>query len=119
MDKQFRFQELKIWQVSIEIAMELFEIADKLELRRLYRFAEQLRGAGMSISNNIAEGSGSTSKKDFNQYLNMAHRSAFENANILILLEKKGIISKEHLNRLLEKLEILCRQIRSFQKALQ
>jgi four helix bundle protein len=119
MEKQFRFQDLKIWQVAIEIADELFDIADSLEKKRLYRFAEQLRAAGMSISNNIAEGSGSSSKKDFRQFLNMAHRSTFENANILILLEKRGIISKEVLNRLLGELEILCRQIRSFQKALE
>jgi four helix bundle protein len=119
MEKQFRFQDLKIWQLAIEIAMDLFDIADGLERKRLYRFADQLRGAGMSISNNIAEGSGSVSKKDFKQYLNMAHRSAFENANIIILLEKRGIISREHLTKLLERLEILCRQIRSFQNALQ
>ena len=46
------FQDLKIWQLAIEIANELFEIAETLEAKRLYRFAEQLRGAGMSMSNN-------------------------------------------------------------------
>ncbi|MBM4333687.1 MAG: four helix bundle protein [Deltaproteobacteria bacterium] len=119
MEKQFRFQDLRVWQVAIEVANDLFDIADSLEKKRLYRFAEQLRGAGMSISNNIAEGSGSSSKKGFKQFLNMAHRSTFENANILILLEKRGIISKEDLNRQLKRLEVLCRQIRSFQKALE
>ena len=53
---KFRFQDLRIWQVSIDIADSLFDIADELENRKLFRFAEQLRGAGMSISNNIAEG---------------------------------------------------------------
>ncbi len=57
---KFRFQDLKIWQLAIEIALELFNIADALENKKLYRFAEQLRGAGMSMSNNIAEGSGSS-----------------------------------------------------------
>ncbi len=65
MEKQFRFQDLRVWQVAIEVANDLLDIADSLEKKRLYRFAEQLRGAGMSISNNIAEGSGSSSKKDF------------------------------------------------------
>jgi len=45
---KFRFQDLRIWQLSIQIADELFDIADVLEKKRLYRFAEQLRGAGMS-----------------------------------------------------------------------
>jgi four helix bundle protein len=49
---KFRFQGLEIWQLAIEIADELFDIADELERKRLYRFAEQLRAAGMSMSNN-------------------------------------------------------------------
>jgi len=72
---KFRFQDLKIWQLAIQIANELFDIAENLEKRRLYRFAEQLRGAGMSAPNNIAEGSGSSSKKEFIQFLNVARRS--------------------------------------------
>jgi hypothetical protein len=52
-------------------------------------------------------------------FLNIAHRSTFENANILILLEKKGLISKEILGAQLGKLETLCRQKRSFQKELE
>ena len=52
---KFRFQDLKIWQSAIEIANDLFDIADDLDKRRLYRWAEQLRASGMSMSNNIAE----------------------------------------------------------------
>lgn len=50
--------------MAIEIADELFDIAEGLDGKRLYRFAEQLRGAGMSMSNNIAEGSGSFSNSE-------------------------------------------------------
>ncbi|MEA1923973.1 MAG: four helix bundle protein [Pseudomonadota bacterium] len=99
---KFRFQDLKIWQLAIQIADELFDIADKLEQKRLYRFVDQLRGAGMSMSNNIAEGSGSSSKKDFKHFLNIARRSTFENANILILLNRRNLISEETLDRLLD-----------------
>jgi len=49
---KFRFQDLRIWQLAIEIGNELFDIADDLEKKKLYRFADQLRGAGMSMSNN-------------------------------------------------------------------
>jgi four helix bundle protein len=115
---KFRFQDLKIWQLSIQIADELFDIADKLENKRLYRFAEQLRGAGMSMSNNIAEGSGSSSKKEFIQFLNIARRSTFENANILILLRMRDLISEERLQKLLDDLDRLCRQITNFQNTL-
>jgi len=111
-------QDLKIWELAIQIALDLFEIADELERKRLYRFADQLRGAGMSMSNNIAEGSGSTSKKEFKQFLNMARRSTFENANILILLQKRGLIMENQLEKLLDDLDHLCRQITNFQNYL-
>ena len=115
---KFRFQDLKIWQLSIEIADDLFDLANELEKRKLYRFAEQLRGAGMSMSNNIAEGSGSNSAKEFSQFLNIARRSTFENANILILMERRGLIQKDQLEKLLSDLDLLCRQITAFQKSL-
>lgn len=115
---RFRFQDLRIWQLAIEIADELFDLADALDQKRLRRFAEQLRGAGMSMSNNIAEGAGSSSNKEFKQFLNIARRSTFENANVLILLQKRRLISKESMERLLNKLDSLCRQITSFQSSL-
>ncbi len=115
---KFRFQDLKIWQLAIEIADELFDIADGLEKKRLYRFADQLRGSGMSMSNNIAEGSGSTSTKDFGNFLNIARRSTFENANILIILRMRELIDEQSLEKLLDSLDKLCRQITNFQKSL-
>lgn len=115
---KFRFQDLEIWKEAIEIANILFDIADELEKKKLFRFAEQLRSAGMSISNNIAEGSGSHSKAEFRNFLNIAKRSAFENANILIVLRKREVVTDVMLNSLLERLDVLCRKITSFQKSL-
>lgn len=115
---KFRFQDLKIWQLALQITNELFDIADGLEKKKLYRFAEQLRAAGMSMSNNIAEGSGSSSKKEFIQFLNIARRSTFENANILILLRMRDLITEEILQKLLDDLDKLCRQITNFQNTL-
>ena len=70
------------------------------------------------MSNNIAEGSGSTSKREFKQFLNMARRSTFENANILILLAKRELIGEKQLEKLLDDLDHLCRQITNFQNSL-
>jgi hypothetical protein len=37
---RFRFQDLEIWKESIEIGDILFDIADRLEENKLYRFSE-------------------------------------------------------------------------------
>jgi len=115
---KFRFQDLEIWQLAIEIGDKLFRVANLLEKRRLYRFAEQLRGAGLSMSNNISEGSGSKSAKDFNNFLNMARRSTFENANIIIILNRQNIIESDFKNGLLDELDHLSRKITNFQRSL-
>jgi len=118
MKSKFRFQDLEIWKLAIEIADELFDIADELEKKHLFRFAEQLRGAGMSMSNNIAEGSGSEWKKEFKNFLNIARRSAFENANILIILNRRKLVIDAIVERLLDKLDKECRMITNFKKTL-
>jgi four helix bundle protein len=115
---KFRFEDLEIWKLSVEIAEELFEIADDLVKKRFHRFAEQLRGAGISMPNNIAEGAGSTSKKEFIQFLNFARRSIFENANMIIIFSRKHLIDNDRSNSILQKLDILSRKITVFKKTL-
>jgi len=116
---EFRFKDLQIWKDGIEISDTLFEIAELAEARRYYRFAEQLLGATMSITNNIAEGSGSFSDKDFAQFLNISRRSVYECANILFLYDRRNIIDKETRDTLIKKLVILSKMLNSFRKTLQ
>ena len=46
---KFRFMHLEIWQGAMEVAGRLFDLADRLESKTLYRFAEQLRGSGLHV----------------------------------------------------------------------
>ncbi len=64
------------------------------------------------------EGSGSASKREFNQFLNIARRSTFENANMLIVFERRTFISQTRRDQLLERLDHLSRTITSFQRTL-
>jgi len=105
-DKQFRFQDFEIWTRGADVGSKLF------------RFAEQLRGAALSITNNIAEGSGSVSDADFANFLNTSRRSVFEMANILMLLSKDGYLEKEEVQPLLLELEEESRMILAFRRTL-
>ena len=116
--KQFRFEDFEIWQDAIELGDRLFDIAELADSKKLYKFAEQLRSSGLSISNNIAEGSGSFSKKEFGQFLNISRRSVFECANMIIIFHRRSIISLEIKTKLLEKLAYLSKRITSFRKTL-
>jgi len=115
---KFRFEDLKIWQKAIEVSNELFDLADQLETNKQFRFAEQFRSATLSISNNIAEGSGSKSNPDFKNFLNFSHRSIFEVVNMLIVFEIRQYLPPVMLEKKKEELDHLSRMIMAFSKTL-
>jgi four helix bundle protein len=115
---KFRFEDLEIWKLGQEIGIELYVIADMLEAKKKFRFAEQLNSAALSITNNIAEGSGSFSDKDFAHFLNSSRRSVFETANILATLLLLGHIQPEQKELLYQKLDHLSSMIVNFRKSL-
>ncbi len=110
----FRFEDLEIWQIAKEMSVRFHMVADDLEQRKLYRYAEQIRAAGLSVPNNIAEGSGSLHPKEFQQFLNIARRSVFENASMLLVFEAMGLIDSEKVDELLGKCDELSRKITNY-----
>jgi len=114
----FRFENMEIWKDAITVSDRLFDYSDKAEDMRLFKFAEQLRSAALSISNNIAEGSGSFSDKEFANFLNIARRSVFECANILHIYLRRKIINSEEKQSLYIDLVSLSKRITNFRKTL-
>jgi len=114
----FRFEDLEIWKLASQIGDDLFKIADILSNKKKYKFSEQLNGAAMSITNNIAEGSGSFSDRDFANFLNISRRSVFECANIIAIAQRMDIIDMKEKELLFEQLTILSKMITNFRKKL-
>ena len=99
---EFAFKNLSVWQKSIDFADNVIGITQSLETNRNhFRIIEQLESAVLSISNNIAEGKGRYSKKEFVHYLFIARGSLYETISILNIFQRKKWITSE----LLEKFE--------------
>jgi four helix bundle protein len=116
--EDFRFEQLEIWKESIFLSDTLFDFADRADTVHCYKFAEQLRAAAMSMSNNIAEGSGSFSDKEFASFLNISRRSVFECANIIHIFLRRKIIKVEEKVLIYSKLLVLSKKITNFRKNL-
>lgn len=104
--------------MAAEMAVRFHRLAEGLDEKRFYRHAEQLRAAGLSIPNNISEGSGSVHNAEFKQFLNIARRSCFEDASMLLVFEKMGVLTREDIGQLLSDCDILSRKITSFSHTL-
>lgn len=114
----FRFENLEIWKEAIRIAHELFKIANKLEEKKLWRFADQVRGVGMGIPNNISESTGTTMQGEQRQLLRFAKRECYEAANILVILQKETLIEERLKMVLFEDLDVLSRRIQTYSDTL-
>jgi four helix bundle protein len=114
----FRFQDLEIWREACRLGDQLDEIAEGLHRNGKHRYAEQLRSAALSVSNNIAEGSGSESTKEFLHFLNIARRSVFENANMVLFLERCSGLEPRLAAQLVEDYRVLSARIAKFRQTL-
>lgn len=118
MRPHFRFEDLEIWQMARILAVKVHKLADDLDKKRLYRYAEQLRSAGLSLTNNIAEGSGSVHSWEFQQFLNIARRSLFEDSSMLMVFESLGLFKSGEIDGLLTDCDMLSRKITNFSLSL-
>jgi four helix bundle protein len=78
-----------------------------------------LRAAGLSVSNNIAEGSGSIHKNEFRQFLNIARRSTFECASMIHVFVKLEVLTEKESEQLLEDCDKVSRKILNYIKSLE
>ena len=117
-EARFRFEKMEIWQRAADICLALFDLADALDRRKYFRFGEQLRAATLSITNNIAEGSGSDSDDDFSNFLKFSRRSVFEVANMLMLFARKGYFNEAVISPLLAELQEQSKMILAFRRTL-
>ena len=79
------FRELKVWQKSHSITLELYKTTATFPKYELFGLTSQLRRSSASIPTNIAEGCGRESGPDFARFLQISLGSASE-AEYQILL---------------------------------
>lgn len=80
-----KFEDLIAWQKAQDLAVEVYRTFTAI---KDFDFRSQIRSAAVSVSNNIAEGFDSISKKDFMRFLNIARNSCNEVKSMCYLAER-------------------------------
>ena len=70
-----KFEDLGIWQLARKLLNHIYDDFNKC---KDYNLKNQIISAGLSITNNIAEGFGRESDKEFKQFLTIAKGSCEE-----------------------------------------
>jgi len=99
-----KFKELKIWQDSIDLAVDVYKLTKLFPAEEKLGLVSQMNRCVISISSNIAEGAGRNNEKEFRQFLGIALGSACELESQLIVSNKLGLISEEEVKKQTDKL---------------
>jgi four helix bundle protein len=89
----FKFERLDAWKVSLELFRRVVGCTDNLTSRNQSFFSEQIRRAALSISSNIAEGTGREGVKESRQFFNIAKGSVYEVVSIAHVLRQENLIT--------------------------
>lgn len=85
MNRPFPFFQLDVWREAVEYANHIYSITSTFPKEEVYGLASQLRRAAVSVSSNLAEGSGRTSKAEFARYVEIAYGSLMESVSQLCI----------------------------------
>jgi len=70
------------------------------------------------VSNNIGEGRSSSRIQEFRQFLNVARRSLFEDASLLLVFQRMGLLRRDEASPLLVSADTLSGNLSSCVKGL-
>jgi len=108
------FQELPIWQESINVGKEVYLLTDKVKFSKDYSLKDQIRRAVLSVSSNIAEGFERSNNNEFVRFLLIAKGSIGEVRSQLCFSFSLKYIDENIFKKFDKKLELLAKQIGSF-----
>lgn len=90
----FMFEKLEVYQKAVEWAERIETLCESVS-KGNHHLTDQLRRAALSISLNIAEGSGRWHKGDKKQFYLIARGSAYECVPILDLLRRRKLMEEQ------------------------
>lgn len=85
--KYNRFEDLPVWNASVEFAVRVYALTSRDEFRGHGGLRDQLERAAVSISNNVAEGFERGTTQELLTFLYIAPGSSGEARSMLCLLE--------------------------------
>ncbi|SCY68480.1 four helix bundle protein [Flavobacterium anhuiense] len=72
------FRDLLIWQKSMNLVTEIYQITNSFPKEEIYGLSSQIRRSSISIPSNIAEGYGRNGNTELLRFLNISISSLFE-----------------------------------------
>lgn len=116
--ESFKFENLDIWKLACEYADEAHTLIKSFPLDEKLSLTGQLNRSTSSIPDNIAEGSGATTVRDFSNYLQVSIKSVYESVSQLYRAWRRGYITDEQRVYFYGKAKTLVAKISAFKQSI-
>lgn len=103
--KEYSFEKLIVWQKSINLSVKIYTITKTYPKEEVFGMVSQMRRCVVSISSNIAEGSGRHSAKDKASFTEISYSSALELLNQVIISFRLGYVLEDSYLEIRKELE--------------
>jgi four helix bundle protein len=114
----FKFENLKVWKEAVHFASEVYTLTKKLPKTEQFGLVSQLNRAAVSVSLNIAEGSGRNSDADYSRFIQIAIGSVNEIVTLLSICLDQKYITKAEQEAFYAKCEVLSKMLFAFRNYL-
>ncbi len=91
-----KFQELKVWQKSVDLAVYVYAICEKDPLCRNYGLKDQIQRSAISIASNIAEGDELGTQKQAIKHFNYSKGSSAELLTQSVIAKRTKMMTLEN-----------------------
>jgi len=113
-----RFKKLRIYEHSMQLVKEVYELSSNLPKEEIYNLCSQMTRAAISIPSNIAEGSGKNSDADFSRFISISHGSCCELFCQIEIIKELYPWTSAICDGLLDKIDKLSQELRNFRTML-
>jgi four helix bundle protein len=114
----FRFEKLDVWHRAIKHAALVYSITKSFPDDERFGLISQMRRAAVSVSSNIAEGSGRTSDVEFARFIEIAYGSLMEVISQASVAKLPGLLSQVNYDELYHEAEELARMLSGLRSTL-
>lgn len=114
----YPFEKLEVWKLSKAFVVRIYKITEKFPSEEKFGMTSQVRRASLSVSSNLAEGSGRHTSKDQGHFYEMAYSSLMEALNQILISVDLGWISESELLELRQEIEVISFKINALRKSI-
>jgi four helix bundle protein len=95
------YRDLPVWQKAVDLAEVVYDLTNRFPRSERFGITSQMRRAAVSVSSNIAEGSGRATTPDLRRFLSYSRGSVKETESLVLVSTRLRFVSLAEIEQVL------------------